>query len=233
VRDLVDRLNALADRVQEYGFDLAYHPNHWDMVPMYSGFPFGQLPSLRPSDHFFDFTDPVRTADETPIDNSAVGLLRQGELMLTNQRDIRLDDWFIGSGATTNNNFMSLRETPLAYILANTDPDKFYLQVDVSFFTQQGYNPVDIITGLSDRIKNIHIKDVVLEGYTLGGWPSFVDPGGGVVNFKQVFEAAERNNIEWAMIENGHSTDPLTTLKRGMEELGKATEKRDKKLTSD
>jgi sugar phosphate isomerase/epimerase len=233
VRDLVDRLNALADRVQEYGFDLAYHPNHWDMVPMFSGPPFGPLPSLRPTDHLLEFTDPVRTADETPVDNSAVGLFRQGELTLANWRDVLLDGWYSRSGTLSDNNFMNLYNTPLAYILANTDPEKFYLQLDVSFFTQQGYDPVDVITGLSGRIKNIHIKDIITGEYQYGGWPSFVDPGEGVVDFEAVFEAAERNHIEWAMIENGHSTDPLTTLEKGMRALGRTAEKRERTLTSD
>jgi sugar phosphate isomerase/epimerase len=125
------------------------------------------------------------------------------------------------------------RDTPLGYILSNTDPDKFGLQVDVSFFVQQGYDPVEVVTHLSDRIETMHLKDLNVEDYILGGWPSFVDPGEGEVDFRAAAEAAEENGIEWVMIENGHSTAPLTTIKKGLKEVGVATDDSNKPVSVD
>jgi sugar phosphate isomerase/epimerase len=224
LQDLVDRLNALATRVDEYGCNLLYHPNHWDMIPFFDGPIFGRLPSLRPTDYLFERTDPVRTADEESFTNGLVDLFRRGEIVLTDWRDTKLDGWFIRSGAVTNNSVRNLSDTPLGYILDRTDPDTFGLQVDVSFFAQQGYDPVAVTAGLSDRISSMHLKDLQLHEYTVGSWPSFVDPGQGIIDFKAVAETAQENNIDWILVENGHSTDPVTTIERGVDELDGAIE---------
>jgi hypothetical protein len=221
VRDLVERLNAIAARVDDYGFNLLYHPNHWDLIPFCNGPLLGRIPSLRPTDHLFRSTDPVRTADEESFDNGVVGTFRFAESVLTERRDRWLDRLFVRSGSVTDNSTTTLRmNTPLAYILAETDPDTFGLQVDVSFFIQQGYDPVEVINSLSDRIGSMHVKDVNLEAYTLGSWPSFVDPGHGAVDFEAVVNAARENDIDWVMVENGHSMDPLTTIEKGLEQIG-------------
>lgn len=221
VRQLTERLNTLANRVDAYGFDLLYHPNHWDLIPVFDDGLLSRLPSLRPSDHLFPSTDPIRTADEEEQDGGLVGSVRKIERAISNKRDKALDRWFVESGAVSGNTVDHLLQyTPMKYILNETDPDTFGLQLDASFLHQQGYNPVAVIDRLSDRIKTVHIKDVQTDAYHIGGWPSFVDPGEGGVDFEGVAKAARQNELDWILIENGHSDDPLKTIDAGMAKVG-------------
>jgi sugar phosphate isomerase/epimerase len=224
VRQLVDRLNHLAERVDTHGFDLLYHPNHWDFIPVFDHGLVGRLPSLRPSDHLFPSTDPIRTADEHQQGDGVVRSVRKVERAISNKRDKALDRWFVQSGAVSNNTVDHLLEnTPMKYILGETDPDIFGLQLDASFLQQQGFDPAAVIDRLADRIKTIHIKDLQPDDYDIGGWPSFVDPGEGEVDFERVADAARRNELEWLMVENGHSNNPLETIAAGMEKVGPQT----------
>jgi sugar phosphate isomerase/epimerase len=221
VRQLVDRLNQVAARVDDHGWNLLYHPNHWDYVPVYEDAILGRLPSLRPTDYLSRDTDPIRTADEETFDGDLVDPFRKVEGAMLGRRNIVLDWWYVRSGVLDDNSVETfLTETPMKYILSETDPDTFGLEIDASFVTQQGFDPVAVIDRISDRIGSVHIKDVRTDEYTVAGWPSFVDPGEGVVDFEGVARSVHENDIEWMLVENGHSERPLETIQRGMDLIG-------------
>ena len=217
---LVDRIRSVGERLDERGYDLLYHPNHWDMVPFFDGPVLGQLPSLRLTDRLdpalrrYD-ADGVRKSGVKPIDE-----FRRVENELTRWENRVLDRLFIRAGVQEDNSIGELMQnTPFGYIVTETDPDLVNFQLDTAFYLQQGYSPGEVFDHLGDRVKSIHAKDIDLDGYTPGSWPSFVDGGEGDLDYKEVADAARRNDIEWVLYENGHATDPVESIRKGMEQL--------------
>lgn len=61
-------------------------------------------------------------------------------------------------------------------------------------------NPVTVGAGLDhsgNRAKSVQAKDVRLDGYTPGHWPSFVNAGEGDPDFEKAVNAADQSEIEW------------------------------------
>lgn len=225
MRRLVERLNSVAERVDERGFDLLYHPNHWDLIPLFDGSVLGQIPSLRVTERVNSVSQDLQL-NSTPRQDSygsfVIDQARRVENELLRRRNSVLDRAFMASGIVSDNAAQTLVETPLGYLLAKTNPENLAFQIDVSFLLQQGYDPADVLASLSDRVKSVHAKDVETDEYTPGGWPSFVDAGEGQVDFEGVVKAAQQNGIEWVIFENGHAKDPLRSLQGGIDALQSA-----------
>lgn len=223
VRRLVERLNNVAERVDDYGFDLLYHPNHWDLIPFFDGPVLGRVPSLRPTDRVNSELRRYDGDDRQYTGIKSVDQLRGVENQLNKWRNRVFDHAFIKSGSVSDNSIGTLvRNTPFGYLLTETDPEKLGFEIDVSFFMQQGYDPAEVLDYLNGRVKYVHAKDVNLDEYQPGYWPSFVNAGKGAVDFKGVAEAAQRNGIEWVIFENGHAEDPIESIEGGMEALQSA-----------
>lgn len=223
MRDLVERLHRVGERLQDHGFNLLYHPNHWDLVPLVDGPMLGELPSLRFTDKSNHITQDIEFESQKQRDGVRTFLwdwLRRIENAALKQRNSAVDRALMASGIVRDNEPRTLLEgTPLGYLLAVTDPDKLAFQIDVSFLEQQGYDPAAVLATISDRVASVHAKDVDVTGYTPGSWPEFVDPGDGHVDFDGVVEVAERNDIEWVIFENGHADDPVRSVQAGMRAL--------------
>jgi sugar phosphate isomerase/epimerase len=207
LRHLVARLNAVGEALEARGCHLLYHPNHWDMLPLFDGPVLGRVPSLR-------------LTDRVPSDGFAVRQFRRVEDELLRRRNRQFDRAAIRLGLTDNNAVETLLgETPFGYLLRETSPEAMNFEVDVTFFVQQGYDPAAVLDVLGPRVQRVHAKDVVTSNYTPGGWPSFVNAGEGDVDFERVVAAAERNGVEWVLFENGHATEPLDSISRGHDYL--------------
>ena len=219
---LAERLNAVAERAGDLGFEVLYHPNHWDLVPLFDDPILGRIPSLR-------VTKPTESVSQDLQLNATTGRngyldwIRRVEDAVIRRRNKAFDRALLASGLVADNDVRTLvMGTPLGYLLAETDTTNLRFQLDVSFLVQQGYDPADVIAHLSDRIRSVHAKDVKTEEYSPGFWPSFVDAGEGRVNFEGVVDAAQRNGIEWIIFENGHAEDPLRSIRGGADVLRSA-----------
>lgn len=203
---LVERLNAVGEALDARGCHLLYHPNHWDMVPLFDGSVLGRVPSLR-------------LTDRLPFDWGPVRHLRRVEDELLRRRNRLFDTAFIALGATEDNTVETLLErTPFGVLVREVSPTVAF-EVDLTFFHQQGYDPAAVLDLLGDRVKRVHAKDLVRDGYTPGGWPAFVNAGDGEVDFERAVAAADRNDVEWVLFENGHAVDPLECIRRGHDYL--------------
>jgi sugar phosphate isomerase/epimerase len=72
------------------------------------------------------------------------------------------------------------------FLIANTDPDKVFFQMDVYWVTVGGQDPVAYLKKYPDRFKVLHIKD----DYVIGE--------SGTINFKAIFKQFYKNgNKDW------------------------------------
>jgi sugar phosphate isomerase/epimerase len=72
------------------------------------------------------------------------------------------------------------------FLIANTDPDKVFFQMDVYWITVGGQDPVAYLKKYPDRFKVLHIKD----DYVIGE--------SGTINYKAIFKQFYKNgNKDW------------------------------------
>lgn len=72
------------------------------------------------------------------------------------------------------------------FLIANTDPDKVFFQMDVYWVTVGGQDPVAYLKKYPDRFKVLHIKD----DYVIGE--------SGTINYKDIFKQFYKNgNKDW------------------------------------
>jgi sugar phosphate isomerase/epimerase len=70
------------------------------------------------------------------------------------------------------------------YLIANTDPDKIFFQMDVYWVTQGGQDPVTYLMKYPDRFKVLHIKD----DYVIGE--------SGEIDFEAIFKQFYKNGYK-------------------------------------
>jgi len=119
---------------------------------------------------------------------------------------------------------------PYFYLMAaNTDDLKF--ELDSGWCTYAGFDPVQVMKQLGDRLCALHIKD-----FTDGGveqerpertivMPRFTTPGTGKLKMKEVLATAVELGLDYAIIEQDfmYNLDPLATAQAGyynMKETG-------------
>lgn len=72
------------------------------------------------------------------------------------------------------------------FLIANTDPDKVFFQMDVYWITIGGQDPVAYLKKYSDRFKVLHIKDEYVVGES------------GQINYKAIFKQFYKNGYnDW------------------------------------
>jgi sugar phosphate isomerase/epimerase len=81
------------------------------------------------------------------------------------------------------------------FLIANTDPDKVFFQMDVYWVTVGGQDPVAYLKKYPNRFKVLHIKDVYVVGES------------GKINFKAIFKQFYKNgNKDWFVEMEGKMT---------------------------
>jgi sugar phosphate isomerase/epimerase len=77
-------------------------------------------------------------------------------------------------------------------------------------------DPVEFINRLGDRVRALHLKDMKPD-------KRFAPVGTGVIDFKAVLAAAEKNGVRWGIVEqdNTFNTAPLEAIKTSLENLKK------------
>lgn len=99
---------------------------------------------------------------------------------------------------------------------SNTAMDRFVertsdlvrLEIDTGLANQAGADPIDLLERHADRVSLLHLTD----SRSGSERTAHVDLGEGEVDVRACLETARDVGVEWAIYENGTTTDPLGSL---------------------
>jgi sugar phosphate isomerase/epimerase len=104
-------------------------------------------------------------------------------------------------------------------LTGETDPRLVHLEVDLFWAYRGARDPVDLIERHRGRIRQVHVKDLDVNG-------SFADPGAGLIDFGRIFaRSREAGLVEYIVERDDAGTPPrapadaLTTAKVGYDFL--------------
>ncbi|RUT35748.1 sugar phosphate isomerase/epimerase [Paenibacillus zeisoli] len=100
-------------------------------------------------------------------------------------------------------------ESVLDILLRETDSELVKLELDTYWAKRGGEDPAAYLRKLQNRCPLLHIKDVEdgEEGF-------FAEIGEGILDFKEIAQAAEQVGTQWLVVEQDQSRrDPLESLK--------------------
>jgi sugar phosphate isomerase/epimerase len=100
-------------------------------------------------------------------------------------------------------------------LLRSTDPSKVAMELDCGWAIVAGQNPVDLLTRYPARISMLHVKDFKLTGWVPGSAPPpSTELGRGSIDYRPIFEAAKKANIQHAFVEQEEfDMPPMEALK--------------------
>ncbi len=90
-------------------------------------------------------------------------------------------------------------------ILENTPPENVFLEPDVCWLTRAGIDPSDYLRKYARRIRQIHMKDILLPDDP----ETTCELGRGVVDLKSAYETALTTSCEWLIYEQDYSENPF------------------------
>lgn len=102
-------------------------------------------------------------------------------------------------------------------LVAHTDPNLVSFEIDCYWVTEAGYDPVELLNRLGNRVRMIHIKD------RKPGFPPshelspsaehFTEVGTGTIDWKAVLAAAQKAGVEHYFVEQDSTErDPLQSI---------------------
>jgi len=87
-------------------------------------------------------------------------------------------------------------------LLRLTDPPKVTMELDCGWMVLGGKMPADYLTRYPSRFSMLHVKDFKLAGVRPGSAPPpSTELGRGNIDYRPIFEAAKKANIEHAFVE--------------------------------
>jgi len=100
-------------------------------------------------------------------------------------------------------------------LLRLTDPTKVTMELDCGWMVLGGKQPADYLTRYPSRYSMLHVKDFKLTGFTPGSAPPpSTELGRGNIDYRPIFEAAKKANIEHAFVEQEEfDMPPMEALK--------------------
>lgn len=109
-------------------------------------------------------------------------------------------------------------KTGMDILMENTQPHLVAAEIDVYWVKSAGVDPVEYLNKLGDRVRALHLKDM-LEGTE----KRFAPVGTGVIDFKAVLAAAEKNGVRYGIVEQDRTYDQATldAIKISLENLKK------------
>jgi sugar phosphate isomerase/epimerase len=98
-------------------------------------------------------------------------------------------------------------------------------EIDVFWIKVGGLEPADLITKLSGRVSQLHLKDLK-QGLKLPEYGSipqdaFKELGNGIIPMEPIIEAAAKAGVKHCHVEQDHSPDPLASIKQSVDYLAK------------
>ncbi|HEU4722737.1 MAG TPA: sugar phosphate isomerase/epimerase [Gemmatimonadaceae bacterium] len=104
--------------------------------------------------------------------------------------------------------------TVLERLLANTDPALVSFELDAYWAFKAGREPAEIVARYPGRFTMLHLKDS-----TAAPEKAFADVGKGVIDFRRLLAAAQRNGLRYAFVERDVSPDPIASIRASHEYL--------------
>jgi sugar phosphate isomerase/epimerase len=106
--------------------------------------------------------------------------------------------------------------TPYDVLLAETEPDRVFVQMDVFWVISGGKDPVALLQKRPSRCRMLHVKDMrkgAVTGVSTGHAPveDNVVVGQGRVDWPAVFAAGERAGVVYSFIED-ETSDPVGNI---------------------
>jgi sugar phosphate isomerase/epimerase len=94
----------------------------------------------------------------------------------------------------------------LDILLEKSDPSNLFVELDTYWIKDAGENPAAYIRKYSGRCPLLHIKDMTPE-------KGFAEIGNGILDWKEIFHAAEKSKVEWCIVEqDACAEDPLISI---------------------
>jgi inosose dehydratase len=89
------------------------------------------------------------------------------------------------------------RASELAYVMERVDPAVLSLTLDTAHTVLGGMAPVDTFERYADRVRYVHMKDIVpVTDSGQGWWSGFRELGRGIVNFPAIVAILERAGFD-------------------------------------
>ncbi|MEU4237422.1 sugar phosphate isomerase/epimerase [Actinoplanes sp. NPDC026619] len=95
-------------------------------------------------------------------------------------------------------------QTGYDIITGETDPRNVHLEVDLFWAFRGAHDPVDLISQLRGRIKQVHVKDLDVNA-------SFADPGDGLIDFGRIFARSREAGLIEYIVERDDAGSPPRT----------------------
>jgi sugar phosphate isomerase/epimerase len=90
-------------------------------------------------------------------------------------------------------------------LLENSQPHLVAAEIDVYWVKHAGLDPVQYLNKLGDRVRALHLKDMLA-----GEEKRFAPVGTGIIDFKAVIAAAEKNGVRYGIVEQDRTYDKAT-----------------------
>jgi len=95
-------------------------------------------------------------------------------------------------------------QTGYDIITGETDPRYVHLEVDLYWAFRGAHDPVDLISALRGRIRQVHVKDIDVNA-------SFADPGAGLIDFGRIFARSKEAGLVEYIVERDDAGSPPRT----------------------
>lgn len=116
--------------------------------------------------------------------------------------------------------FAPLDGTTVWDVLVDELSPEVDLELDVYWAAIAGRDPVELIRGLDERVRLLHMKDMAP-----GSGREDVTPGDGILAWPEIVAAGTERGVEWYIVEEDNPRDAIAEITRGREYLrGLATQ---------
>ncbi|MEL6276978.1 MAG: TIM barrel protein, partial [Bacteroidota bacterium] len=114
---------------------------------------------------------------------------------------------------------------PFDVLSERLDAELFPFELDVFWAAIAGYDPVELLPRIKDRVKLLHLKDLKADTPVLqdnAGVPeeAFQELGDGILPIKKLAEMGKEYGVDYCFVEQDFSPYPLESIKESIEFLG-------------
>lgn len=106
--------------------------------------------------------------------------------------------------------FEPLDGTTIWQVLLDELPAEVALELDVYWATIGGRDPVELIRGLDERLRLLHMKDM-----SSSPDRGDVTPGDGILPWSEIVAAGTERGVEWYVVEEDNPRDAIAEIARG------------------
>lgn len=106
--------------------------------------------------------------------------------------------------------FEPLDGTTIWQVLLDELPREVAFELDVYWATVGGRDPVELIRGLDERLRLLHMKDM-----SSAPDRGDVTPGDGILRWPEIVAAGTDRGVEWYVVEEDNPRDAIAEITRG------------------